>query len=185
MQITLYDILTRIKKTHRWTCNYFVDIGANHGDVTKVVTSVFNECRGVMIEPNADLTQKLANVNSNFTVIQAGAGKSAGVSKFNYSNDDTNACGGTFARRNDDALAVAWFKEERDVEIVTLDNLLAEGKLEVPDFLKLDAEGMELDILEGATQLIGKTDLIMLETTLYPSLIVHPNICRSHCLHER
>lgn len=46
---------------------------------------------------------------------------------------------------------------------VTLDELIEEHNLPIPQLLKLDTQGSELDILEGATKLIGKTQMIVTE----------------------
>ena len=46
---------------------------------------------------------------------------------------------------------------------VTLDELIEEYNLPIPQLLKLDTQGSELDILQGATKVVGKTQLIVTE----------------------
>jgi FkbM family methyltransferase len=44
---------------------------------------------------------------------------------------------------------------EIEVEVSTLDDVLAEYKIDAVDFIKIDIEGAELDVLEGATRLLS------------------------------
>jgi FkbM family methyltransferase len=45
----------------------------------------------------------------------------------------------------------------------TLDNLIQEHNLPTPQFIKLDTQGSELDILDGAKTILGKTEFILTE----------------------
>ncbi len=49
----------------------------------------------------------------------------------------------------------------------SVNSLLAEGKMRVPDLMKIDVQGYELHVMEGADQLWGKTEIFILETSLY------------------
>jgi hypothetical protein len=51
------------------------------------------------------------------------------------------------------------------VPVTTLDVLAQQFGM--PDFVKLDVEGFELEALRGATTLFGKTDLFVIEVALY------------------
>jgi hypothetical protein len=44
-----------------------------------------------------------------------------------------------------------------------LDELIDKHNLPIPDFIKLDTQGSELDILKGASKVMGKTSLIFTE----------------------
>lgn len=45
----------------------------------------------------------------------------------------------------------------------TLDNLIQEQDLPIPQFVKLDTQGSELDILAGAKIILGKTEFLLTE----------------------
>ena len=45
----------------------------------------------------------------------------------------------------------------------SLDSMIAEKKLPIPNFLKIDTQGSELDILRGAKSIMGKTEMILCE----------------------
>jgi len=56
---------------------------------------------------------------------------------------------------------------ERIVLALPLDQLALEKKLEAPYLIKIDTQGSELDVLQGATSLLEKTDFIILEVTFF------------------
>lgn len=45
----------------------------------------------------------------------------------------------------------------------TLDSIIEESNLPIPQLVKIDTQGSELDILSGAKKIMGETDLIYLE----------------------
>ena len=58
----------------------------------------------------------------------------------------------------------------------TLDDLIEKYNLQIPQLLKLDTQGSELDILSGATKLVGKTELILTELPIIEYNKGAPNI---------
>ena len=56
--------------------------------------------------------------------------------------------------------------QRRSVPIITLDRLLATHLDGIPEIVKIDAEGYECKIMKGATQLIDKTEIFLLEAPL-------------------
>jgi FkbM family methyltransferase len=58
----------------------------------------------------------------------------------------------------------------------TLDKMIEEKNLPIPQLLKLDTQGSELDILKGATKVIGKTELIYCECPIIEYNKDAPNI---------
>lgn len=45
----------------------------------------------------------------------------------------------------------------------TLDSIIEECELPVPNFLKIDTQGSEIDVLKGTEQVLGQVDLVYLE----------------------
>ena len=58
----------------------------------------------------------------------------------------------------------------------TLDSVIEENNLPVPQFLKIDTQGSELDIMAGAKRVMGKADLIYLECPIIEYNKGSPNI---------
>ena len=62
----------------------------------------------------------------------------------------------------------------RTVPVITIDSIIDEGVMTVPDLAKLDVQGFELEVLKGATKLFGRTELFILETSFYRTLPDQP-----------
>lgn len=54
-------------------------------------------------------------------------------------------------------------KEVKRMTCTTLDKMISDKNLPIPNFLKIDTQGSELDILNGAKSIIGKTEMILCE----------------------
>jgi FkbM family methyltransferase len=66
--------------------------------------------------------------------------------------------------------------ESVEVPCKTLEQVMWENNLPVPDLVKMDTQGSELDILMGAESLIGKTHLFYVECPIVRYNIGAPNI---------
>ena len=58
-----------------------------------------------------------------------------------------------------------WYDDQEsiDVQSCTLDQIIESHKLPIPDFIKIDTQGSELDILAGSESIIDKVSLIHVE----------------------
>jgi len=65
--------------------------------------------------------------------------------------------GSTFVRVN-------WAKRTIMVEVKTLDQVVAGEP--VPELVKIDAEGYDLKVVDGAKTLLGKTDVFLIEAMI-------------------
>jgi FkbM family methyltransferase len=168
-------VLTGAK--HRgFNCRTFVDVGANMGDRSKAVWDMFPGATCYLLEPQPNLCEHLQKVvrGRPGAYLGVAVGRDDGTATLRYNGDTDNFEGGTCCIR-DDANAQKFFHRSADVEMRSLDSLLQARRIEVPELLKLDVEGLELDVLRGATKFLGTVEMIMLETTLYPSFIQHPS----------
>jgi FkbM family methyltransferase len=57
--------------------------------------------------------------------------------------------------------------EERVVDVATIDGLLHSGRIEQPQFMKLDVQGFEIRVLEGASEAMRNCDAVMIEQPFF------------------
>lgn len=58
--------------------------------------------------------------------------------------------------------------KEQIIKIFTLDDYIANQKIPLPNFIKLDVQGYELEVLKGAQQCIYHAKWILCEASFYP-----------------
>ena len=128
----------------------YMDIGAHHPYFISN-TALFYErgCRGINIEANPQLIPLFHKHRPEDINLNIGIGDQDGKLDFYVMEDDTLS---TFSKAERDHLAASGKREATvlPVRIRTVSVVLSEsfgGKF--PDFLTLDAEGMDLDILRS------------------------------------
>jgi len=128
----------------------FVDVGANIGSYTLLVC-MEKKCRGICFEPVPDTYSRLAqnvrvnDLNGRVTCLNCGVGQSEGELIFTA---DHNTCN----------RVVPHDLGNRSVRVrtVTLDQAL---KGENPSAIKIDVEGFETPVLEGAQVVLRQPSL--------------------------
>jgi FkbM family methyltransferase len=129
-----------------------VDAGANIGFFTLTAAlRVGAAGRVVAFEPDTRAAARLAenvalNRFSNITIVPAALGAVAGRASFHRAPD--SEASSVFAADPGGGSA-------GEVAVVTLDGYLAEAGITRVDLLKIDAEGSEIDLLVGASQLLS------------------------------
>ena len=66
--------------------------------------------------------------------------------------------------------------EAHEVRVVTLDELALARSLPKPYLVKVDVQGAELQVLDGASKVLADTELVILETTLFAVFIGGPQL---------
>jgi FkbM family methyltransferase len=135
------------------------DVGANVGFLTLLAARIVGEQgRVVAFEPLRDAVQFLRrhlelNGLENVQVVEAAVSRSPGRAAFQHGGDIRR---GRLAVDGTGAV---------EVKVVGLDDFCASGHAPAPDFLKIDVEGGELDVLLGAERILTKVrPLIALST---------------------
>lgn len=142
------------------------DVGANNGDYSALVLSLRPQAVIHAFEPNPPTFERLKNRFANATTVtpvQTGVSSQDGeMELFDYAAQDgsTHASflpGGIEALNNPNVNEI---KADRDlkktkVPITSLDGYIAANRIEHIDFLKIDVEGHEGDVLEGAAKSIS------------------------------
>lgn len=150
---------------------HIVDVGANHGHWTRLARSVFPDARITMVEPQAWLQprfQDLLDKDPGIRFFPVGCGKASGTFTFTIAERDDSS---TFRLSAEEARARGL--EQREIPVVTLNELIASNQLPIPDLVKIDAEGLDLDVLEGASDFMGRTEVFMVEGGVVNKSIVN------------
>ena len=144
---------------------HIFDVGANEASWSRCARQVYPKCGITLIEPQIEMKGDLdafCSRNKDCRWILAGAGAEAGELPFTV-NPDTVSSTFTFSQEKADAAGF----ERRMVPVLTLDSLVEENGGVIPDIVKVDAEGFESQILQGAKTLLGETELFFLELHLF------------------
>ena len=136
-----------------------LDVGAFQGDWARTCLSVFPHALITCVEPQDSQQESLANLASqtmNIKVIQVLLGKTDSFSvPFSEMGPGSSVL-----------LAKQATSENKPMK--TIDALIESGKFESPDFLKLDVQGYEIEVLEGWTKGFEQCEVIQCEISLLP-----------------
>ncbi len=140
-----------------------IDIGANVGYFSLFMLSNFRGSKVYAFEPigmNFKLLKQYKEENSNlhFTVVNQAVGGQQGTIVLNYdAGDQFTTSASIFDNRAE--------PDQVEVQCTTLEAILEKNKLNKIDFLKLDCEGSEYDIVYGApSTVLDKVSVIAIET---------------------
>jgi hypothetical protein len=70
------------------------------------------------------------------------------------------------------------YSTERTVPIITLDALISAGEFPVPDLIKIDVQGFEIEVLRGALGCLGRNEMLIVECSLHHPLAERPSYYR-------
>lgn len=140
---------------------HIVDIGANHGTWTREALQHFPDAYYTLLEPQGWLKNSMLDLLENNNKINfhpVGAGEKNGSFNFTIVDRD-DSC--SFRYTEEEALKAGY--KQVEIPVVTLNDLLSDSELPVPDIIKIDAEGLDIEVLKGASNFLGKTEIFMVE----------------------
>jgi len=141
----------------------FVEVGANRprdGSQTWLLEQQ-GWC-GLLVEPQEKLFRQLSEQRPHSRVFRAACSAPEKVGYADLHIPDESLDGFATLERNVDDFRIRYTHTER-VEIVTLDGLLAQAGFRGVDFVSIDTEGTELDVLRGFDLATHRPGLILLE----------------------
>lgn len=163
---SLLEVFFENIKQMGFTPKHIIDVGANHGTWTRETLKYFPDAYYTLIEPQEWLKPSLQDIldaNSKVSFNAVGAGDKSGSFMFTIVNRD-DSC--SFRYTEEEAKA-GGFKQV-EIPIVTLNEMVAKNTtLPFPDLVKIDAEGLDINVLEGASNLMGKTEVFLVEAALF------------------
>lgn len=140
---------------------HIVDIGANHGTWTREALKHFPDAYYTLLEPQGWLKDSMSDLlkkNDKITFHPVGAGEKNGSFQFTIVDRD-DSC--SFRYTKEEAEKEGY--KQIEIPVKTLNDLLSDSKLPVPDIIKIDAEGLDIEVLKGASNYLGKTEIFMVE----------------------
>jgi FkbM family methyltransferase len=152
----------RALSTHLRHGDVFYDIGANVGFFSLLAARMVGTsgavCSFEPVTENASMVRKNATLNDfgNIRVVEVAVGSEPGVAEFLLTEWDG---GGTLALS---AVRTTERVSSRMVPVATLDDLIFDRRLPRPTFVKIDVEGVELDVLKGMSRTLKESMPILL-----------------------
>ena len=147
-------------KTMGFVPQHIVDVGANHGTWTREAIKYFPNANYSLVEPQNWLQpsfQDLLDKNPKIKYYPMGVGSEIGSFKFTIVDRD-DSC--SFRFTEEEAKARGF--EQKEIAVSTINELFKETN-PAPDLIKIDAEGLDLKVLEGASDFFGRTEVFMVE----------------------
>jgi len=153
------------------------DVGANHGVFARAASACFQDATVFLFEPLPNLRPLLESQARrhagrwSFHPIALGA--ETGHLAFHVDpGDDAIGSFVGFSKSYDESYSQSHDRLASsqsttiDVAIETLDNFCHENRIEHIDLLKIDVEGFEFAVLDGAKKMLLNTNAVVVETSL-------------------
>ena len=150
---------------------FYVDVGAASPSTASVTRHFYDlGWSGINIEPLSHYVADLRRERPRDVTVEAVAGASPGQSGFYVVEEDQDLS--TFdPRRVEEIMAEGIRTERRLVEMVTLNGVLEQAQPATIDFLKIDAEGSEREVLLGIDLRKWRPRVLLIEATFPNSQI--------------
>lgn len=137
---------------------FYIDVGANHPSRLSNTYRMYREgAAGVTIDPNDELMRLHQLIRPRDIQLSIGCGRNIELLKFYYS---TTPVLSSFSESQVENLWRASY-----LPVFTLDKICADLKITAVDFLSIDVEGLDIEVLEGANEILLRTYLICIEAS--------------------
>jgi FkbM family methyltransferase len=143
---------------------HILDVGANRGNWTRTAIKHFPAARYTLVEPQDDLKAHIRDLLDRGCKIQwinAGAGDKSGTMPMSISSRDDSS---TFVLTDRHGQTTG--SQQTAVPVKTLNEIVSSSGAPPPEMVKIDAEGSDLQVLAGASGLLGKTDIFLVEAVV-------------------
>jgi FkbM family methyltransferase len=137
-----------------------LDIGAYHGEWTQLCKSIWPDCSVLMLEASPQRLPKLLQAASGLVAVQAeqallGASRRSSISFYEQETASSVLPESALGEQTSITLSMS-----------TLDEVTADSLFARPDFIKLDVQGYELEVLKGGRKALSFAEVALLEVNL-------------------
>ncbi|MFO1001527.1 MAG: FkbM family methyltransferase [Planctomycetaceae bacterium] len=161
---TLLDRLYASLQKLDFQPQHIVDVGANRGHWTQKTLEYFPNAYYTLLEPQPQMRaamQELLDSNSRISLHSVGAAANNGELAFTITSRD-DSC--TFCLSELEASKFGW--QQVSVPVVRLDDLLRSQDRPAPTMIKIDAEGCDLEVLQGARESLKACEVLFVEAAI-------------------
>jgi len=148
------------------------DVGANIGQYSLLASRlVGNTGRVYAFEPDTEVLKKLRenidlNAPDNIHVVPKAVAAESGRMRFYPASEEKNQDIGSLLPAKGTCA-----NESVEVEVISLDDFCDINGIDHVDFLKIDAEGFDLEVLKGASQLLDRNPDLIVMAEIAPHLL--------------
>jgi FkbM family methyltransferase len=150
------------------------DVGSNRGTWTKLAYSVIRPERIICFEPLDDFKSEFEKNTAGISEVDFfsfALGNQTGEETIQVAGDSSSI----LPLGNLQTIHFGVSKKgEKTIPIRKLDDLFSENKLQVPDLIKLDVQGYELEVMKGGMTVIRQSKYILIEVSFYEFYVGQP-----------
>jgi FkbM family methyltransferase len=142
---------------------HILDVGANRGYWTREAINYFPLADYTLVEPQDELKiyiQDLVDRGFHLHWINAGASDRSGVFPLHILGHDQSSTFLQVPRTQSESI------RKVEVPLRTVNEIVTSSGLPAPEMVKIDAEGLDLKVLAGASELFGKTEIFLAEASI-------------------
>ena len=151
--MSLKNFLLNLSKTNI-DLSVIYDIGACTGNWSEQISTILPNSRFILFEANKNYIPSIKNKGFEYHEV---ALSNPGRQSVNFF--DGNNSGDSYYKETTE-----WYRHQKSINIQckTLDQMVTKHQLPFPNFIKIDTQGSELDILSGAS-FLNRVDLVYTE----------------------
>lgn len=162
-----FKVATRLKQLGVFPIT-IIDIGANEGQFSTAASHILRPKNLIVVEANpileSDLHKNLSHVD-NKQILMTGVGNFDGELPFNFNADSQVSSFLNLGRDRLKAFPESVTLETSNVSITKLDSLIDKISTGEPILLKIDVQGLEREVIQGAESLLKRVEWVLIETS--------------------
>lgn len=156
--VTFYNNLKNVN----FYPKFVVDVGANTGTWTRELLHHFPDANVLMIDPQENLKANFQDlIGDTVKYLPMGASNKNDTLLFTIHERD-DSCSFIYSKEEAEKMGL----KQIEIPVKTLNTIISENNFPCPDVIKIDAEGLDLEVIEGASDFYKKTEVFLVEASV-------------------